>query len=212
MSVDINGWVEVSFVAGHWSGVLHISGLVDRNYGMFGSLFDVKNADKFATPFARRGLPPDISLATDEELQDRIVVAPTWITEEELKTINWDELGAVEAGTQIVDWDKLGTEPEYEYAPPLPNPTDQGVLLLRRKRQDTNDREWETYYMTTSGYRAPNGVWISHGKPGTVYLEVRRSRREVLSKNWQVLLQLMDVLGKAYGDDRVRVVAWFDSE
>lgn len=212
MGVDIKGWVEVSFAEGHWSGVIHIPALVERNYGVFGSLFDVKNADEFSTPFARRGLPPDISLTTDQESQDQSVVAPTWISEEELKTVNWDELGDAEAGIQYVDWDKLSADPEFEYAPLMPDQEDPGRLILRRKLRNDGGGTWETFYRATPGYRGPHGAWIGSGHAGAVYQEVHRTRREVLSLNWQVLFHLMGVLGESYGDARVRLVAWFDSE
>jgi len=40
----------------------------------------------------------------------------------------------------------------------------------------------------------------------------RISRREVFSKNrqWRLLLDLMERLAQDYGDEYVRLVAWFD--
>lgn len=47
---------------------------------------------------------------------------------------------------------------------------------------------------------------------GSVYRVERISRREVLnrSREWRLLFDLMARLAQDYGDEHVRLVAWFD--
>lgn len=49
-----------------WTPLVRITRLVERNYGMFGSLFGVRNDYRFHPIAADRGLPSDLSMELEE--------------------------------------------------------------------------------------------------------------------------------------------------
>ncbi len=105
MGVDIHGWVEITDPAWTapigWQGVISIAYLIQRSYGMFGSLFGVRNADGFLPLAANRGIPPDASpqmkaeimMREDETVTPSWLVAPSWILWSEIRAIDWNETG-----------------------------------------------------------------------------------------------------------------------
>jgi hypothetical protein len=44
----------------------------------------------------------------------------------------------------------------------------------------------------------------------TTYRIERLTRREALSPDWSLLFRLMEELAQVYGENRVRLVVWFD--
>lgn len=101
MGADIHGWVEVPIEGtDQWAAAFEV-GYVDRAYGMFASLFGVRNGaerraseeGRFRAIAAARGEPPDASVAY---LQDRDAnggVGETWVLWSELAAVDWDEEG-----------------------------------------------------------------------------------------------------------------------
>jgi hypothetical protein len=99
MGADIHGWVEIREAGSEWwHSVIQIDYLVYRQYGMFASLFGVRNGD-LGTPAAvghfraiayGRGAPPGASphYATESE-----GVGETWALWSELAAIDWEEEG-----------------------------------------------------------------------------------------------------------------------
>jgi hypothetical protein len=102
MGSDIEGWVETLYKRQpehglpYWVGVVKIDSLVERNYGMFGSLFGHRNVGGFAPIAAGRGLPDDASDVAQYQLLDHGGRERTWISWEEIKAINWEEEGEEE--------------------------------------------------------------------------------------------------------------------
>ncbi len=94
MGVDIDGCVEVRKVVSHgfpleWVGVALIEERVERNYGMFGILLDVRARDGIPTPFAHRGHPRDISGegSFQASLLGAGMVNPSWMLWSEIESI-----------------------------------------------------------------------------------------------------------------------------
>ena len=101
MGSDISGWVETLYKERedgfrYWVGVIKVDGLVERNYGMFGSLFDHRNVGGFAPIAARRGMPDDASDDAQYLLLDRGGREATWISWDEISAINWEDEGEEE--------------------------------------------------------------------------------------------------------------------
>jgi hypothetical protein len=102
LGTDIYGWIEAytpEIYPGcprRWTAVVRIDEIVTRNYGMFGSLFGVRNDCGFRPIAPARGIPDDIS----GELQEYGDVPPdpgswppSWITWREISEIDWNEFG-----------------------------------------------------------------------------------------------------------------------
>ncbi len=100
MGADIYGFAEIfknvpADGPEAWVGVMRLHELVERNYGMFGALFGVRNIDGFVPAFAGRGLPADASEATAIESSDLDGgVRPSWILWSELSAVEWDAIGS----------------------------------------------------------------------------------------------------------------------
>ncbi|HEV8192678.1 MAG TPA: hypothetical protein VGP82_14525 [Ktedonobacterales bacterium] len=107
MGTDIVGWIEVDVPAqpgypndpwAGWTPVIRITDLVERNYGMFGSLFGVRNDYHFRPIAPDRGQPSDLSAELEEWSEIPVPPwdwAPSWITWGDLRAMNWEEPGDV---------------------------------------------------------------------------------------------------------------------
>jgi hypothetical protein len=109
MGTDIRGWIEVFEVfdqprdlSGAWRAAVRIDNIVERNYGMFGSLFGVRNDYGFRPIAAERGVPFGISSdlvryyempADPADRGPDWALSPTWISQRELQSVDWQELG-----------------------------------------------------------------------------------------------------------------------
>jgi hypothetical protein len=93
MGVDLSGWVEIrDHRWGEWHGVIRIDSLVHRSYGMFASLFGLRNYGRFRPTAEGRGVPDDWSSEFHAEWRDgRGNVGTTWVLWSEIATIDWDE-------------------------------------------------------------------------------------------------------------------------
>jgi hypothetical protein len=90
---DISGWVEIRDREwGEWHGVIRICYLVHRSYGMFASLFGIRNYGRFRPTAEGRGAPDNCSNEFHAEWQDgRGLVGTTWVLWSEIAAIDWDE-------------------------------------------------------------------------------------------------------------------------
>jgi hypothetical protein len=99
MSSDIYGWVE-TLLAGEvwWDAAIRIRFIADRSYGMFASLFDVRNVGpapgtkNFRAIAPGRGVPPNASEHFLAEY-DPAGIGATWALWSELAAIDWEEEG-----------------------------------------------------------------------------------------------------------------------
>lgn len=107
MGTDITDWIEVKVPpqpgylndndpwAG-WTPLIRTTRLIERNYGMFGALFGVRNDYGFRPIAPDRGQPSDLSRELDEWGEISAPpwpFSPSWITWGEIKAIDWEELG-----------------------------------------------------------------------------------------------------------------------
>ena len=101
MGADIYGWVETRRPGSEWwDSAIQIHHIVYRQYGMFASLFGVRNGGEGATAVGRfraiapgRSMPDDASVfCWDEFVADQGLHA-TWVLWSELAAINWEEEG-----------------------------------------------------------------------------------------------------------------------
>ncbi len=102
MGADIYGWVETCEPGNdQWGAVFEIEDIVERSYGMFASLFGMRNSrEREITPVGRfraiapgRGTPSGASSEYLEMRTGSAAVGETWVLWSELETIDWDEEG-----------------------------------------------------------------------------------------------------------------------
>lgn len=96
MGVDISGWVEFEPEnSSYWQPLIRIDDLVHRSYGMFASLFGVRNNLHGFQPIAPNcGEPAHCSwLYKQDRAAAMAVVNETWALWSELATIDWAEEG-----------------------------------------------------------------------------------------------------------------------
>jgi hypothetical protein len=195
MGTDIAGWVEVLQDTG-WQGVIRVWPLVEREYGVFGSLFGVRNEDDFVPAFPSRGVPDDASTEVLDELRKMgdLAVGATWTLWDEIRHLEWDEKGNSLTRRAVI-WE--------EDEGPLPGSDstwqDEGERWHLRRASRTVEGVYEDFYRGKSSQ-------------SVVYQERRWTRQEVLRAGWRLLFQLMEKLASAYSAKGVRLVVWFDSE
>ncbi len=103
MGADIHGWVEIRPRNYRWDAAIIIDEIVYRQYGMFASLFGVRNGGgndqvvavgHFRAIAPGRGEPPEASYFYREERGNYGgAVGETWVLWSELAAIDWDEEG-----------------------------------------------------------------------------------------------------------------------
>jgi hypothetical protein len=102
MGADIWGWVETREPGtNQWDAAFEIHDIVYRHYGMFASLFGLRNGDttvsetgRFRAIAAGRGAPPGASASFVEDRDGYGgAVGETWALWSELAAVNWDEEG-----------------------------------------------------------------------------------------------------------------------
>lgn len=236
MGVDIFGWVEVRepYHSSHmsrlrWNGAINIRALVNRNYTMFGLLFGVRNnVFGFSTPFAHRGIPDDRSFETwamlryesEDESDEQILadaINASWLTWREIQSLDWDGKLQGPQSRVPVDWGALEADPNYEYTEWEDDPDDHGFQVIARRRKDDPAAMWESFYrvnvkMNTNA--AWRGISAFLDKQRYVFRIGLRTVRDDRRKDpgWDVLFKLMATLAEVYGEDGVRLVAWFDQQ
>ena len=139
MGADIFGWVETRETGSEWwDSAIRIHYIVYRQYGMFASLFGVRNGGNGVTEVGRfraiapaRGAPHGASQYYTEELEGYGGgVGETWILWGELAAIDWDEEGELYIGDK---------PPHFVYAQP-------GSDRRRERRRDCLNGGWATLF------------------------------------------------------------------
>ena len=205
VSTDIYGAIEVYRLEpyddpadiGPWMRALDLYPLYRGNdYFALGCLFGVRNWAGWEPIAAGRGLPGDVSEAVRAEFEtdariDSAVGGQTWVSWAELNSLDMTVTpqcrGVLEA------W----TGPECRY---------QRV-----------DDEWPAFVVAEYGApplgrtpaEAPYGTW----QVGDVRLKYHApTRLDALGPNtgWEHVFAVMEALAGRFGDDGVRIVAWFD--
>lgn len=206
MGVDIEGCVEVRKTVAHdyepkWVGVALIAELVERNYGMFGAILDVRNHDGFPAPFANRGLPPDMAEATSFQasLLGGGMFQPSWALWTEIATM-WGQMGAREHVRVLTleQWQHERDNPLFVIESSLD--TSNGARV-QRYRKDHPELGLEIIVPGEDPRIGPCYFRRGHFAVG-----------EVISTGWQACFDVMASLSTHFGSDQVRLVAWCDSE
>jgi|GEM_PF-1402230 hypothetical protein len=107
MGADIHGWVETRVAEGEewWEAAIRIHDIVHRQYGMFASLFGLRNGapsvisavGRFRAIAPARGAPPGASYYYEQDRDNYGgAVGETWVLWSELASIDWDEKGTGE--------------------------------------------------------------------------------------------------------------------
>jgi len=109
-------------------------------------------------------------------------IAPTWVTWAELKALNWEE----EAKDYRV----------HEYVI-----EEDGTERYLGKAALHSELTPEDYQRIRAGEEVKKG--------NKVYRLGMLKRAEVLTDDWKILFELIEVLAKHYGDENVRLVVWF---
>jgi len=187
MRCDIHGWVEVKEVD-IWRAVINIRGIIWRNYDMFGCLFGVRNYAGFRPIAPNRGIPEDASYRTKDDYDKWGLDAhsATWITWKEIKEIDWEEEAENEdARIHVYKVNEDGSMEfllKFSWSSEL---TDEEYNILHKKKELR--------------------------KGDKLYRIEKIKRKDALSRDWEILFELMEVLAKHYGDENVRLVVWFDN-
>ncbi len=100
MGTDISGWFEFSDPKWDayldevmWVPIICATGILSRDYTLFGSLFGVRNGTSFAPIAAARGLPGDASDLITQESSQKGSFGHSWISLAELNAVDWTEKG-----------------------------------------------------------------------------------------------------------------------
>ena len=121
MGADIYGWVETREPGSEWwDSAIRIHDIVYRQYGMFASLYGVRNGGNAVTEVGRfraiapgRGKPPGASQFYAEEF-DRygVGVGETGVLWSELAVIDWNEEGELYIGDEPPHYVSAETGPD----------------------------------------------------------------------------------------------------
>lgn len=204
MGKDIYGWVEVQHTRydeySQWRGVIQLSSLVERNYGVFGALFGVVNNDEFSPAFAGRGLPDALSNETRSAvLIDTVTPDATWVLWSELERFDWSMRGqeTVSRGwLPEAEWGRVRADPAYEIIEEQP-------ALIRRQRKDDPDGEIETLTIEDLNSQDPNA------RERYICRETRWKLEDLVRGGWQTLFDILPLLANLFGSSSVRLVVWF---
>jgi len=206
MGTDLDGWVEIKGPRG-WVGVIRVGDIAGRNYDMFGCLFGIANYAHFRSLAHDRGLPADASnrvLFALEQLADGLGITPraTWIAWREIATLDWDEAGEYpDSRVHRYLRDERG---RWAYADKsIPHQ----VALVQMMEQSNPPISRRDPHGGTSYTVWPEGAaWAFDD---AIYKSETIRRRYAHDEGWDLLFDLMRCLAGRYGDDGVRLVAWF---
>jgi hypothetical protein len=199
MGTDISTYIEVKpsgDPAPTWRLVMDADAdadaAVERDYDLFGCLFGVRNFANFQPLAEARGLPPAVSRQVQVRFQeDEDAWGHTWLSWAEFKAMDLDEQ-AERPDDRI---HKYRREHDGRLAPVSKAAYDRDFSLV--------------------GGSIPTDQWVEGRQweaDGVVWRIERLRRSDVLDQpgpQWQKLFEAMERLAARYGDDNVRLVAWF---
>lgn len=179
---DIHGVVE-AYDGDTWFPIMNVRPLLSRNYGVFGSLFGICNYDAFEPIAYGKGLPEDVSYFTKNSWNSSTMFhSPTFITYEEIREIDWKEKAKMSSALRQ-RCDSCGT--------------------LETTTTDMSVFNTEEIQKICSGENVK--------KDDVTYSGIIPTRGERLTKDWKDLFAIMRCLSDRYGDNKVRLVVWFES-
>jgi hypothetical protein len=206
VSTDIYGAIEVYRLAPHddpadiepWIRAMDLYPLYpNSDYLAFGCLFGVRNWAGWEPIAARRGLPRDVSDAVRTEFEagareDEAIGQQTWVSWTELKNLDWTVTPGCRGALRV--WSSPNA---YRYM--------------------AVDDGWPADIVAEYGMpplgptpaEAPYGTW----QAGGARLEYRAVTRDDAlgpGTGWEHVFAVMRALAGRFGDEGVRIVAWFD--
>ncbi|RLB17876.1 MAG: hypothetical protein DRG35_01405 [Deltaproteobacteria bacterium] len=162
-----------------WEGAFQISNLVDQYYDIFGLLFGIRNA-LFKPIAPGRGLPSDASLTT---------------------RLNWYDWKGTGYGATWITYNEIKEINWDEEA------------IDNRIHEYTSDGEYlgKFSYSTELTHEELNKLQREKEirKGDRIYRIEKVKRKDLLTRGWQLLFEIMEVFAKHYGDENVRLVVWF---
>ena len=193
MGTDIHGTVEFKS-KGKW--IVHESLQVSRNANMFDVLFGTGNRAYLPIAYAR-GIPPDSSSSTKKsaaELTDKF--GETYIVLKEINEMDWKQYRG--NSFEVVTVFKRSWFKGYRLINSF-----SGYKLYDHEPPDNLDHK-DLYELAVFGeIKRGSFLYTYKAKPVPHPLEER--------KDWKDLFSQMNKLGKKYGEENVRIVAWFEN-
>jgi hypothetical protein len=183
MGCDIHGFIEVGS-QGEWVMYKNIKEYVNRNYDMFGLLFDVRNYCGYDPIAARRGLPADVSDETRESYgRTTDYHSASYITAQELAAIDWTKKSS------------------------------QRNERTSIYRVVNGEERWEGSFGWSNVLTSAQHELLSYGETIVIGdLRYRRDYAlysDALEADWQRVIDDMSSLLATF--DEVRLVVWFDN-
>ncbi|HLV98878.1 MAG TPA: hypothetical protein VKT82_09400 [Ktedonobacterales bacterium] len=200
MGTDIFGWVECKWEwqedGEPWNAAINVGLLVDRSYDAFGCLFGVRNYAGFRPIAADRGVPADASAEFKASVTrfPKEVRSSSWIT--------WPEIKAI-------DWEEDAEEPDERLHTYVRN--EQGELVLKGKSLTVFGLKgsMKPTPQALAAAATPEDVREWEDEEGKIIRAEVLKRKDVFA--WgKHLFQVMDSLAERFGEERVRLVVWFD--
>jgi hypothetical protein len=201
VSTDIYGSIEIREPAREvpWVRYLDLWPLYPHNvYAALSCLFGVRNWPGWEPVAAGRGLPADVSEAVREEYEelsrvDDAVRGSTWVSWPELRDL---DMSVTPQARGVLAVGPAPHGPWWE-------------LRIDDYWPEAVVTEYGMPPVGASPIDAPYGTW----QQGPTTFEYRRmSRLEVLGPGtgWEHVFAVMRTLAGRFGDENVRLVAWFD--
>ena len=189
MGCDIHGHVEIRMYPDSsrdwWLSVLNVGALADRNYDLFGFLFGVRNYARFEPIAPFRGLPKNPSDTIKKEIDEwkNDAHSTSYLTLTELQSINWDD-ESPEEDQRVHVYHEDNHEMSY-------------------KAMSSGDINFDVIKKFGT-----DNVLV---KDGTTYKIEKIKNNDLIGPSWQSIFDCMEVFGKTFGVENVRMVVYFDN-
>lgn len=204
MGCDIHGFVEFKEYPGdkYWRQMFNIETIIGRSYDAFGYLFGVRNYADFPALFPDRGTPADASVEATQAIKDWDIDghSHSYATWAEIKSrVNPNDTSvSVDERVHVYSIDGAGEE----------------KFVAKFGWSNALSDEQQQQLVTTGEVRVmgpARSLFTPDSMVGMVYRLEKVVARDVLGRQWQLLFKLMDDMARVYGDERVRLVVWFDN-
>ncbi|XVU27379.1 hypothetical protein ACQPZJ_10170 [Actinoplanes sp. CA-054009] len=198
VGTDIHGAIEVRHViAEDQASWMHCMELYPLYQGFddaaLACLFGIRNAGGWDPVAAARGLPPDVSATVARDYHDAA------------------EMDAAIGGSTWISW------PELRDLDMTVTPSARGILEVRETGFSSYlyywiDDQWPADLITEYG-PPPMGASYGSWRLGTITFTYKKvTRNDVIGPGtgWEHVFAVMRALAQRFGDEGVRLVAWFD--
>jgi hypothetical protein len=216
MGMIIAGWVEVRPKSydpispwredRRWLGIVRIAPLIRLDYDAFVNLFSLEQYRRFPPLERSYGIPDDASEEVERDWERAVafnhregVTSPGWIVWPAFARMDWDEESERRSlfryrrddDGNLVEEGPPSWTPEY-HAQVFNSGIGESILVAlypSEERSPPDCLEWEI--------------------DGILYRARPLKRKELIGDDWRMLCKMMEALAAQYGEDGVRLVAWF---